>query len=80
MVLGLRPEHLSVDRSGDSFTVELTEALGGVSYAYLRAEDDTRLIVEERGDDRSSEGDRVGLNFEPGRVMVFEREGGLRIR
>jgi len=31
--LGLRPEHLVIDPEGDTHVVELTEALGGVSYA-----------------------------------------------
>jgi lactose/L-arabinose transport system ATP-binding protein len=35
--LGLRPEHLTLDRSADTHRVDLTEALGGVSYAYLKS-------------------------------------------
>ena len=69
---GVRPEHITIDPSGDQLTVELTEALGGVSYAYLRAANGDRLIVEERGDERSREGDRVGISFETSRVMCFE--------
>jgi lactose/L-arabinose transport system ATP-binding protein len=79
VTLGLRPEHLEVDPSGDTHAVDLTEALGGVSYDYLTGPEETRLIVEERGDHRASEGARVGLRVEPARAMVFA-EDGARIR
>ncbi len=78
--IGLRPEHLSLDPAATGLTVELTEALGGVSYAHLRAPDGTTLIVEERGDDRSRAGSAVGLTFETDRVYVFDAGSGARIR
>ena len=68
---GLRPEHAEIDLSGDTHTVELTEALGGVSYAYLTCETGEKMIIEERGDTRSNAGDRVGLKFEPRRLYLF---------
>ncbi|MGI1661913.1 ABC transporter ATP-binding protein [Palleronia sp. KMU-117] len=80
ITLGLRPEHLTVDPSGDTHVVELTEALGGVSYAYLSCATGERLIVEERGDERSREGARVGVAFDPARAFLFDAESGLRIR
>ncbi|MEM0946434.1 MAG: sn-glycerol-3-phosphate ABC transporter ATP-binding protein UgpC [Pseudomonadota bacterium] len=80
VTLGIRPEHLEVKHTGDALTVELTEALGGVSYDYLTADTGERMIVEERGDERSAEGTRVGLGFEPGRAYLFEKESGRRIR
>ncbi|MGB3553871.1 MAG: sn-glycerol-3-phosphate ABC transporter ATP-binding protein UgpC [Jannaschia sp.] len=79
VTIGLRPEHLQVG-AGGTLSVDLTEALGGVSYAYLTAATGEKLIVEERGDVRSSIGDRVGLAIDPARVMVFEAESGARIR
>ncbi|MFO6464640.1 ABC transporter ATP-binding protein [Jannaschia sp. KMU-145] len=79
VVVGLRPEHLEIG-PGDVLGVELTEALGGVSYAYLTASDGERLIVEERGDVRSSEGDRVGLSIDPARLMLFDAGSGARLR
>jgi lactose/L-arabinose transport system ATP-binding protein len=59
----------------------MTEALGGVSYAYI-VSDKTgeRLIVEERGDVRSKEGDMVGLNFEDRRAYFFDGTSGKRLR
>jgi len=77
---GLRPEHLSIDRDGDALSVDMTESLGGVSYAYLVAETGERIIVEERGDERVQAGARVGLNFEPERMYLFDAKTEARIR
>jgi lactose/L-arabinose transport system ATP-binding protein len=79
VTLGLRPEHLEVDPAGDTHAVDLTEALGGVSYSYLTGPEGTRLIVEERGDQRSTDGSRVGLRVDQGRAMLFA-EDGARLR
>ena len=77
--LGLRPEHAQIV-DGDTFTVELTEALGGVSYAYLSSQTGEKIVVEERGDYRSAKGDLVGLSFDADRVMVFDGLSEERIR
>ncbi|MBM7066293.1 ABC transporter ATP-binding protein [Actibacterium sp. 188UL27-1] len=80
VTVGMRPEHVQIDPAGDTHLVELTEALGGVSYAYLTAPTGEKLIVEERGDERSSIGDRVGLTVPLERVLLFDAENGLRLR
>ncbi|MEL7211867.1 MAG: sn-glycerol-3-phosphate ABC transporter ATP-binding protein UgpC [Pseudomonadota bacterium] len=77
--IGLRPEHLLIIK-GDTHKVELTEALGGVSYAYLVTPTGEKIIVEERGDERSKIGDTVGLSFEPERAMLFNAQTEARIR
>ncbi len=80
VILGLRPEHMEVDRTGDSLTVDLSEALGGVSYTHLTAPTGEALIVEERGDERARAGDRVGLRFDPGRALLFDARTEVRMR
>ncbi|MEL6596298.1 MAG: sn-glycerol-3-phosphate ABC transporter ATP-binding protein UgpC [Pseudomonadota bacterium] len=77
--IGLRPEHLLMTK-GDTHRVELTEALGGVSYAYLVTPTGEKIIVEERGDERSKIGDTVGLSFETDRAMLFNAQTEARIR
>ncbi len=79
VTLGLRPEHL-VMGPGDSHEVTLTEALGGVSYAYVACPGGETLIVEERGDVRSRAGDRVGIAVAPDRAMAFDAQSEARIR
>ena len=80
VILGLRPEHLEIDRSGGALKVELTEALGGVSYTHLTAPSGEAIIVEERGDERAREGETVGLRFDPGRAFVFDATTEARLR
>ena len=80
VTLGIRPEHLEIDPAGDTLRVELTEALGGVSYCHAVADSGEQMIVEERGDARSEPGARVGLRFDPSRALVFDAESGARLR
>ena len=79
LVLGVRPEHLEVTE-GETCRVELTEALGGVSYDHVYGDTGERLIVEERGDRRSQAGARIGLTFDPARAMLFDVETERRLR
>jgi len=79
VTLGVRPEHIEL-LAGDTHSVDLTEALGGVSYAYLLADNGERMIVEERGDERSRAGSRVGVRFDPARALLFDGKSGARIR
>ncbi|GFE62960.1 ABC transporter ATP-binding protein [Litoreibacter roseus] len=80
VTLGLRPEHLIVDPAGDTHRIDLTEALGGVSYDYLMSATGERIVVEERGDERAVEGATVGLTIDPDRAMLFDTKTETRIR
>ncbi|MBC6407289.1 MAG: ABC transporter ATP-binding protein [Rhodobacteraceae bacterium] len=80
VTLGVRPEHIEVTDQDPTMKVDLAETLGGVSYDYLVGPGDARLIVEERGDTRSTQGRSVGVRFETRRAMVFDPENGLRFR
>ena len=80
VTVGLRPEHVTIDPAGSTHTVDLTEALGGVSYAYLTSSTGEKMIVEERGDERSKEGDTVGLSFDDSRIYLFNTATDARIR
>ncbi|WP_424987479.1 ABC transporter ATP-binding protein [Microbulbifer sp. S227A] len=78
--LGIRPEHIQIDAAGDTHDIDLTEALGGTSYAYLVSATGEKVVVEEHGDHRSQEGARVGITFAPDRAMLFDRKTEARIR
>ncbi|WP_342068721.1 ABC transporter ATP-binding protein [Yoonia algicola] len=78
--VGVRPEHIVIDPNGDTHTVELTESLGGVSFAYLTSATGERIVVEERGDERTPEGATVGISIDPRRIFLFDAETELRIR
>ena len=78
--LGLRPEHLAIDPKGDTHRIEMTESLGGVSYAYLMGASGEKIVVEERGDLRSQEGATVGLTVMPYLPACLMRSRETRIR
>ena len=78
--VGARPEHITIDRGGDTHTVELTESLGGVSFAYLTGATGERIVVEERGDERTPAGVKVGISIETDRIFLFDAETEQRIR
>ncbi|WP_108484495.1 ABC transporter ATP-binding protein [Oceaniglobus ichthyenteri] len=79
VTVGVRPEHIEIV-PGDTHTVELTEALGGVSYVYLASGSGERMIVEERGDERSVTGSKVAVRFDPARALLFDTKTEARIR
>ena len=80
VIIGLRPEHAKIDPNGTTLTVEITEALGGISYAYLTSSAGEKLIIEERGEICSALGDTVSLTFEPHHLYVFDKDSETRIR
>ena len=77
--VGLRPQHLALDPAGSTHRVEITEALGGVSYIHLSSASGEKLIVESREDPKVALGARTGIRFDPADAMVFS-EGGARLR
>ena len=80
VIIGLRPEHLIIDTAGTTHSVDLSEALGGVSYAYLMSETGEKIIVEQRGDTHADEGTQVGLTLDLDRAMLFDAATELRLR
>ncbi|MFT5651762.1 MAG: lactose/L-arabinose transport system ATP-binding protein [Yoonia sp.] len=80
VTVGLRPEHLEIDPSGDALHVDLVKSLGCVSFAYLVSDTGEKMIIEERGDDHVSEGQRVGLKVDHSRIYLFDAETEQRLR
>ena len=78
--IGLRPEHLTLDPTGTTHRIEMTESLGGVSYAYLKGTSGDKIVVEERGEIRSTEGDTVGLILDAASARLFDAASETRIR
>ncbi|MEM8692119.1 MAG: sn-glycerol-3-phosphate ABC transporter ATP-binding protein UgpC [Pseudomonadota bacterium] len=79
LVVGLRPEHVSVG-PGDTCTVDLTEALGGVSFDYVMAPSGERIIAEEKRDIRAKDGEKVGLEYDPANLYFFDAATEKRLR
>ncbi|SNT29439.1 TOBE domain-containing protein [Antarctobacter heliothermus] len=77
---GLRPDNLEIDLAGNALNVDLVESLGGVSYAYLVSDTGEKIVIEERGDERVREGQRVGLRFDHSRLYLFDVKSEQRLR
>ncbi|MES2914073.1 MAG: sn-glycerol-3-phosphate ABC transporter ATP-binding protein UgpC [Pseudomonadota bacterium] len=78
VTVGLRPQHLKIG-PGDTHRVELTEALGGVSYVHLTAPSGEKLIVERHDQVSLDPGAKVGVSFDARDAMLFDKDG-LRLR
>ncbi|QPH55270.1 ABC transporter ATP-binding protein [Pontivivens ytuae] len=78
VTLGVRPQDMETEPQGP-LEVDIVEHLGGVSYVYLDAETGERLVVEAR-ELREGAAGKVGVRFDPGRVMLFDAKTEQRIR
>ena len=78
VTVGLRPQHLKIG-PGDTHRVELTEALGGVSYVHLTAPSGEKLIIERHDQVSLEPGVKVGVSFDARDAMLFDKDG-LRLR
>ncbi len=72
--IGLRPQHLRVVE-GATHRVEMTEALGGVSYIHVSGETGEKLVIEAKGDVTPAIGSRVGISFDPEDALFFATDG-----
>ncbi|MCF4098124.1 ABC transporter ATP-binding protein [Maritalea mediterranea] len=78
---GIRPQSVRINPEGNVLKVDLIENLGGVSYVYLITDDGHRLIAELSQDETLPRiGDKVGIDFDPSRVMLFDQRSDARIR
>jgi lactose/L-arabinose transport system ATP-binding protein len=80
VVAGLRPQALRLAH-GSSHTVDVVEALGGVTYVHLSGSTGEKLVVEAKGDVLPKPGSTTGIAFDPADVLVFSADAdGKRLR
>lgn len=79
VTLGIRPEHLSEQRSEGSEKVSLVcdivEQLGNVSYVHARANLDNDFIAEWRRLEKPSSGDELTFWISPEDCLLFDPDG-----
>ncbi|SMR70896.1 carbohydrate ABC transporter ATP-binding protein, CUT1 family [Aliiroseovarius halocynthiae] len=80
VVVGIRPQHLTIAPGNGGATLDLRERLGGVSYDYLIAGNGEKLIVENREEDTLPEGSAVIVSFDDKHCMFFDAETEQRLR
>ena len=80
VTVGVRPKALSLDMSKNGLKIDIHERLGGVSYAYLDSLTGERIIVEIDDDNELSTGQDVGLEFDHGSALFFDKNTEQRLR
>jgi lactose/L-arabinose transport system ATP-binding protein len=80
VLVGLRPQQLTLAAGGSGLVLDLRERLGGVSYDYLTTASKERIIVENRSTDFITEGSPVSVDFEDANAMFFDAETEQRLR
>jgi len=80
LTIGLRPEHLSIDRKGKGLRVEIIEMLGGVTYVHAFTQAGERLVIEDRSLTPPKYGDQIGVKFAEEDVYYFDSKTEERIR
>jgi lactose/L-arabinose transport system ATP-binding protein len=80
--VGLRPQHLRIGpaEGQTGIVLDIRERLGAVSYDYLVAPGDLKIIVETRESRGVPEGSAVALDFDDRDALVFDGETGQRLR
>ena len=81
VIVGLRPQHLRLNMAGGTHRVEMTEALGGVSFVHLTAPSGEKLVIEAHDDLTIKPGTMVGVGYDGADAMFFAADtAGLRYR
>ena len=79
LIIGLRPQHLKLAKSGD-LEVEFTEALGDISYIYLKTQSGDRVVVESRDEKLPSTKAKVGIEAKTSKALFFDPKTELRVK
>ncbi|WP_331832916.1 sn-glycerol-3-phosphate ABC transporter ATP-binding protein UgpC [Pseudomonas sp. LH21] len=81
VTLGIRPEHLNIDRARQGtqgslqVTADVSERLGSDSYCHMRAASGEMLTVRVRGDFAPAFGEALELTFDPAHCHLFDSNG-----
>jgi lactose/L-arabinose transport system ATP-binding protein len=79
LVAGFRPQSLHI-LPGDSHIVEMTEALGGVSFIHCARAGQPKLVIETRGQHVERPGAAIALRAEAAEMFLFDAGTGRRLR
>ena len=80
IIIGVRPEHLTIDYDLKSLTVDIVECLGGVAYVYVTSKAQERLIIECKLNEIPKVGQKIGVRFDPADLYFFDASTEKRIR
>jgi sn-glycerol 3-phosphate transport system ATP-binding protein len=79
LIIGIRPEHIRVDRNGLSLRIDLVEPLGSETlvHGHLAATGEPGLVIRLAG--KPPEGEVLTIDFPPEQIHVFDAETGQRL-
>ena len=80
VIVGMRPQHLTVAAAESTISVDIAEQLGGVSYEYLTTKTGERLVVESKEEDVLPTGSTVKVSYQAEKVMFFDAQSEQRLR
>ena len=80
VIVGIRPQEVTLSAQPSPLKVDITEQLGGVAYEYLSTPTGEPFVAESKGDDAVSSGTEVKVGFDPARVMFFDAGTEARLR
>ncbi|WP_024872999.1 ABC transporter ATP-binding protein [Tolumonas lignilytica] len=82
LLLGIRPEHLQVDTTGDvrvSVKVDVVEALGGTTFAYTQYADEDQVVVVTDGRHIIPRGKTMQVSFSMEHIHLFDTKSGVSL-
>lgn len=79
LIIGLRPQDLSIEQGDSNVVTELSEKLGGVTYDYLQTPTDEKIVVETKGEGTTAPQTPVNLYFEDQAIYLFDKSSEARI-
>ncbi len=80
VIVGLRPQNISITVAESPVIVEIREHLGGVAYDYLKTPTGERIVVETRSDETISQGSSVAIEFSSDAILLFDAKTEQRLR
>ncbi len=79
LVAGFRPQSLRIG-AGDTHSVEMTEALGGVSFIHCARDRQPKLVIETKGNHVERPGADISVHVDPDEMFLFDKLTGHRLR
>lgn len=82
VVLGIRPEHFFEDENQATklnITVEVIEQMGNEVFIHFKI-DDKNIIARLSPKEKYSTGKSINLSYDANKLLLFEKETGIRIR
>jgi ABC-type sugar transport system ATPase subunit len=82
VIVGIRPEHLTVADPADAMlagTVEMVEQLGADTLVHISHGADNAIVRRPQGQ-TAAVGETLHVTADPSRVYLFDAASGVRIR